>query len=77
MPLYEYACSQCGRRFELLVRSDTIPTCPQCGARELKKLLSTFAVSVGGGARPASMAAPAPCGTCGNPGGPGSCRYDA
>lgn len=77
MPLYEYACHQCGRQFELLVRSDTVPACPTCGAQDLRKLLSTFAVSVAAGGGASMQAAPAPCGSCGNPGGPGSCRYDA
>ena len=47
MPLYEYTCSECGYRFELLVRGDTtVPDqCPSCSARALKKEFSTFAVS--------------------------------
>jgi len=71
MPLYEYACERCGRQFELLVRSDTVPACPDCGTRELKKLLSTFAVGTAGSS--SHHAAPSPCDSCGNPGGPGSC----
>ena len=74
MPLYEYACKSCGQRFELLVRSDTVIACPDCGSDDLKKLLSTFAVSVAASA-PTRSAAPAPCGSCGHPGGPGSCQY--
>lgn len=72
MPIYEYACSSCGREFEKLVRSDTVLACPDCGGDDLKKLLSTFAVSVGG-TRSSRQDLPAPCNTCGNPGGPGSC----
>ena len=30
MPIYEYACSDCGHQFEALVRSTTTPQCPQC-----------------------------------------------
>lgn len=79
MPLYEYDCPRCDRKFELLVRSDTVPACPSCGGQDLKKLLSTFAVSVaaGGGSRASLPASAAPCGSCGHPDGPGSCRYDA
>lgn len=75
MPLYEYACHGCGRQFELLVRGDTVPACPDCGGLDLRKLLSTFAVSVGTGS-PGIGYNQAPCGTCGSPDGPGSCRLD-
>lgn len=71
MPIYEYTCDHCGRAFEALVRSDTVPTCPQCGSTQLHKQLSVFAT-----AAVADHAVPAmagPCGTCGHPDGPGSC----
>lgn len=28
MPIYEYACGDCGPEFESLLRSGTIPECP-------------------------------------------------
>ncbi len=32
MPIYEYHCSSCGSRVEVLVRSHTgVPDCPKCG----------------------------------------------
>ena len=37
MPIYEYACQDCGREFETLVRSDTVPACPQCHSTQLDK----------------------------------------
>jgi putative FmdB family regulatory protein len=40
MPLYDYICDQCGRSFELLVRSTTIAACPHCGATRLQQLIS-------------------------------------
>lgn len=40
MPLYEYACSDCHRESELLVRGDETPECPECGSRHLERLLS-------------------------------------
>ncbi len=64
MPIYEYACHDCGREFETLVRSDTVPACPQCQSTQLDKRLSVFAT---GAAAP--NAAPAMPG----PDGPGSC----
>jgi putative FmdB family regulatory protein len=68
MPLYEYTCRDCGKRFEVLQRlgagSDGL-TCPACGARNVVKQFSTFASSVQG-----SAAAPcgAPSGSCGSGG---------
>jgi putative FmdB family regulatory protein len=47
MPLFDFRCRSCDHVFEALVRpQDAAPTaCPACGARELEKLLATFAVS--------------------------------
>ena len=74
MPIFEYACQECGHKFETLVRSHTVPTCPRCHSTQLEKKLSVFAT-----ATPAAAAMPAmagPCGTCGHPDGPGSCRLN-
>ncbi len=38
MPLYDYHCTACSAEFELLVRSTTVPTCPQCGATQLDRV---------------------------------------
>ena len=42
MPIYEYAC-RCGRRFEEFVRKPDSPTppCPECGAVDPERLIST------------------------------------
>lgn len=69
MPIYEYACRECGREFEALVRADTQPECPACRSTALDKRLSAF---VAGAAAP-ERAPVAPCGSCGHPDGPGSC----
>jgi putative FmdB family regulatory protein len=46
MPMYEYACMECESHFEELVRSaEQAVVCPECGAAEVLKQLSTFAVS--------------------------------
>jgi putative FmdB family regulatory protein len=73
MPIYEYACQQCGQRFEALVRSDTIPECPHCHSTTLEKQLSVFAA--GKSAPEAPPAPPSPCAGCGRAGGPGSCAF--
>jgi putative FmdB family regulatory protein len=35
MPLYEYACQDCGHRFEVRqgIREDPLTTCPNCGGK--------------------------------------------
>lgn len=48
MPIYEYYCKDCNRIFNFLVKSlsnQKFPDCPKCGAKELKKKLSKFAVT--------------------------------
>lgn len=73
MPIYEYACRQCGHQFETLVRSGSQPECPNCRSRELDKQLSVIATPVVSSG--ATAAAPAPCGSCGHPDGPGACAF--
>jgi putative FmdB family regulatory protein len=75
MPIFEYVCGECDRRFELLLRGAEKPACPGCGSRRLEKRLSVFAV--GAAEAPArASASPGPCGTCGDPRGPGSCSIN-
>ncbi len=69
MPIYEYACSDCGRKFEALVRSDTVPQCPGCQSTQLEKQLSVFATA---GASAPDLP-PGPCGTCPHASGPHGC----
>ena len=44
MPIFEYACRACQRQFEAVVRTGDVPACPKCGAADLEKLISSFAV---------------------------------
>jgi putative FmdB family regulatory protein len=74
MPIYEYACHDCGKQFETLVRSGTVPACPACGSVELEKQLSVFATTAVSESSGPAMAGP--CGSCGNPGGPGACAFN-
>lgn len=73
MPLFEYRCPTCDKEFELLVRNQDVPACPDCGTDQLEKLLSVAAapgsshralLPIAGGCPPSD--AP-PC-------GPGCCR---
>ena len=45
VPLFDYRCGRCGEEFEALVRGDAAPHCPHCGAHDVEKLISMFAVS--------------------------------
>jgi putative FmdB family regulatory protein len=49
MPIYEYVCSDCGRRVSLLWRSfadaeSRQAVCPRCGGTRLTRLISRVAV---------------------------------
>ncbi|RMD99390.1 MAG: zinc ribbon domain-containing protein [Calditrichaeota bacterium] len=57
MPIYEYRCSNCGAKFELLRRSsdsDEEIRCEHCGQQRVERLFSAFATSGGGEASFAS-----------------------
>ncbi|MBN2327532.1 MAG: zinc ribbon domain-containing protein [Candidatus Omnitrophica bacterium] len=45
MPIFEYACRDCGQNFEELVFSQQDQVhCPQCDSASVQKQLSTFGV---------------------------------
>ena len=75
MPIFEYACSSCGKEFETLVRASShTPECPACHSTELQKKLSVFAAVTASAATGGEM--PEACQSCGHPGGPGACQFD-
>lgn len=51
MPIYEYTCKKCAKKFELLRRfSDTAEvTCPRCASVEVERKVSSFSCGTGGG----------------------------
>jgi putative FmdB family regulatory protein len=56
MPVYEYDCEECGRRFDLLVqRKDEEVRCSDCGGERVKKRFSVFSTGRAEG-RPAAPA---------------------
>lgn len=60
MPIFEYECAACGRTFENLHAraSDGPPQCHHCGADDVKRKLSVFAVT-----RPGTQPPSGPCGS--------------
>jgi len=66
MPIFEYICKGCGKKFEAIVYGSKQSECPACKGTELEQQLSTFAAH---GTDKSSGAAPKlPCGMS-----PGSC----
>ena len=45
MPVYEYACMDCKKAVSVLVKrtSNSDPPCPECGGRNVRRLISGFA----------------------------------
>ncbi|MGQ9454290.1 MAG: FmdB family zinc ribbon protein [Armatimonadota bacterium] len=45
MPIYEYRCTKCKKKFSLLVgvtADSPDPACPKCGSVDIRKLISRF-----------------------------------
>lgn len=64
MPIYEYRCPACDTKFEQLIRdSEALELrCPNCGTREVNRLLSIFATSNSVGASATANAPDLPAG---------------
>ncbi len=62
MPIYEYVCQDCNRRFEALVMGSREPECPECHSKKLQQQISSF--SVGAAARQGSCSSALPGGRC-------------
>ncbi len=49
MPIYEYKCNNCDKKFEFFhksIKSEEHVTCPQCNSSEIVKVFSKFSASV-------------------------------
>jgi putative FmdB family regulatory protein len=70
MPIFEYRCEECGKKFEKLIYREADEaelTCPECGKAHPHRELSTFAAHTGG--RSSSSAPRCPSGgMCPTPG---------
>jgi putative FmdB family regulatory protein len=71
MPIYEYECSKCGAKKEVLIRNqrDVPKQCEKCGGK-VTKAFSAFSVSAAGSSTPAHEPSAA-CSRCPS----GSCPY--
>jgi putative FmdB family regulatory protein len=76
MPIFEYICRDCRKRFEALVYGSREPRCPLCRGGNLDQQISVFSVGNGRTMRSESIAAPCGAGACGCPGGPGACPIE-
>ena len=61
MPIYEYRCRKCGKRFSVLtlrISETPKPECTKCGSTAAQRLLSRFAMPKSEEARLESLADP-------------------
>jgi putative FmdB family regulatory protein len=61
MPIYEYRCRKCRKRFSVLtlrISERAVAECPKCGSRAADRLLSRFAMPKSEAARLDSLADP-------------------
>ena len=77
MPIYEYACQSCNKKFDQLVRrmsGEHEAKCPECGSTKTSRMLSVFAVGAESGGKASAASSDPMCGRCGQ--APGSCAMD-
>lgn len=58
MPIYSYACCDCGKEFQTLVRGGETPECPKCASTKLDQQLSLIASPAKGGEADAGACPP-------------------
>jgi putative FmdB family regulatory protein len=66
MPLYEYECRACDKRFDRLttVAAADDAVCPRCGAVDARRLISVIAGRTGRAEAPAPVCGEGACGAC-------------
>ncbi|MDA8337120.1 MAG: zinc ribbon domain-containing protein [Peptococcaceae bacterium] len=67
MPIYEFRCEKCGRRFERLCslgESGENLRCPECGSPAPRRVMSGFAAGGSGSGSNASGASAGGCSGC-------------
>lgn len=65
MPIFEYRCRKCGHVTSFLEKAGAKKdhACEECGSKATEKMLSTFAVKMGGSS--STGGGSCPTGTCG------------
>jgi putative FmdB family regulatory protein len=51
MPIYEYECTNCGKKFEAyrkIADSDSEIKCPRCGKKQPRRIFSAFGTASSG-----------------------------
>jgi putative FmdB family regulatory protein len=71
MPIFEYICKGCGKKFEAIVYGSKKSECPACKSIELEQQLSTFAAH--GTDKSSGTAPKMPCGMPAGSCGGGGC----
>jgi len=68
MPIFEFACEDCGTQFEKLMRASQRDDvlCPSCGESHVTQQVSTFAARANGISRDSAPSCPS--GMCATPG---------
>ena len=65
MPIYEYYCKTCDKKFETLIRGNETAECPDCGTHEVRKMMSACGfIRKGEGRQTVSASAGSGCGSC-------------
>ncbi|MBC2714710.1 MAG: zinc ribbon domain-containing protein [Desulfobacteraceae bacterium] len=66
MPIYEYNCEKCDKKFEILIMGNDKPECPCCGTVKVKRLMSScgFVSKGSGGETVSSSAGASSCTGC-------------
>jgi len=69
MPIFDFACKNCGKTFDLMIsnKEKENARCPECGSAELKQLLSPFGTTTKVAASPTNNGCAGCCaaGKCG------------
>lgn len=74
MPILEFECEKCHETFQELIRNasdSATPICAHCGAKQVRRLFSTFSASTGAGPKGSSKGGSKPLPWSGKSGGGG------
>jgi putative FmdB family regulatory protein len=66
MPIFEYRCADCERKFEAFVTADRTAECPACHGANLVKLLSSPGMVGSNGTRSDALPMSGGCGAGGS-----------